>query len=84
MAKAVIYANERCPYCVRARKLLTEKGVDYEMINIVEVEGARDEMIKRSGLKTIPQIFINDYHVGGCDDLYAADDAGKLDELLNS
>lgn len=84
MPKVVIYANESCPYCTRARKLLTAKGVEYEMINIVEVEGARDEMIAKSGRKTIPQIFIGDHHVGGCDDLHAAEDAGELDKLLQA
>jgi len=79
-----IYATGVCPYCVHAEQLLSRKGVsDIEKIRIDLDAGRRDEMIKLTGRRTVPQIFIGDYHVGGCDDLYELDRAGKLDELLN-
>ena len=82
MAHVTIYTKPYCPYCVRAVSLLEQKGVD-----ITEIEAAfdpekRQEMMRRSGRATFPQIFVGDVHVGGCDDLYALDRAGKLDPLL--
>ena len=76
----VMYAASWCPYCARARKLLAGKGVAFEEID-VDATG-REEMIRRSGRSTVPQIFIGDTHVGGSDDLHALDAAGKLDTLL--
>jgi glutaredoxin 3 len=76
------YATSWCPYCMRARELLLSKGVGIEEIDIEAVPGAREEMIARSGRSTVPQIFINQRHVGGCDDLIALNDAGGLDPLL--
>ena len=82
MLEVVIYTKEICPYCVRAKALLQRKGVVFKEIKIID-DVTKEEMIKRSnGRMTVPQIFINDYHVGGCDDLYALDAAGKLDSLL--
>jgi glutaredoxin 3 len=82
-ARILMYATGVCPYCVRAEQLLRRKGVtEIEKIRIDLDPGQRDEMIARTGLRTVPQIFINDEHVGGCDDLYALDHAGKLDPLL--
>lgn len=78
--KVVMYAAGWCPYCARARKLLAGKGVAFEEID-VDATG-REEMIRRSGRSTVPQIFIGDTHVGGSDDLHALDAAGKLDTLL--
>ena len=78
--KVVMYATGWCPYCARARQLLAGKGVAFEEID-VEATG-REEMIRRSGRRTVPQIFIGDTHVGGSDDLHALDAAGKLDTLL--
>ncbi|MGE0583371.1 MAG: glutaredoxin 3 [Steroidobacteraceae bacterium] len=75
-----MYAVDWCPYCARARKLLTGKGVAFEEID-VDATG-REEMIRRSGRRTVPQIFIGDTHVGGSDELHALDAAGKLDTLL--
>ncbi len=75
-----MYAAGWCPYCARARKLLAGKGVAFEEID-VDATG-REEMIRRSGRSTVPQIFIGDTHVGGSDDLHALDAAGKLDTLL--
>ena len=79
----VMYTTGWCPYCARSRKLFTAKGVSFEEFNVDELPGKRAEMQSRSGRTTVPQIFIGDQHVGGCDDLYALDDAGKLDRLLN-
>ncbi len=78
-----IYTTSTCPYCVRAKALLKNKNVNYQEIN-VEDESERAKMIeKASGRRTVPQIFIGDYHVGGCDDLYALDKDNKLDALLS-
>ena len=84
MKKVIVYSKEVCPYCVRAKALLQRKGVAFEEIKIAD-EKTRDEMIAKSGGRmTVPQIFIGEKHVGGCDDLYALDKAGELDKLLNS
>jgi glutaredoxin 3 len=77
-----LYATGWCPYCTRARQLLISKGVEIEEIDVDARPGAREEMIARSGRRTVPQIFINQTHVGGCDDLIALNDAGGLDPLL--
>jgi glutaredoxin 3 len=82
MPNVVMYTTTICPYCVRAKLLLQRKGVDYEERRI---EGDRElmrEMLERSKRRTVPQIFIDDYHVGGFDDLAELDMEGKLDELL--
>lgn len=82
MKKITIYTKEICPYCVRAKSLLQRKGAQFEEIKITD-DSTKEEMMKKSGGRmTVPQIFIDDFHVGGCDDLYALDSAGKLDELL--
>lgn len=83
MAKVEIYTRSFCPYCVRAIQLLDKKGVAYQHFDAGRDPGKKQEMIKRSeGAWTFPQIFINDMHVGGCDELHALDRAGKLDGLL--
>ena len=84
MADITIYTTSVCPYCVRAKDLLKRKGrADYREINIANSPDAIKEMLSRSGgRKTVPQIFIGDTHVGGCDDLYALDSKGELDALL--
>ena len=76
------YATSWCPYCSRARQLLVAKGVEFEEIDVDARPGAREEMIARSGRHTVPQIFINQTHIGGCDDLIALDERGGLDPLL--
>ncbi len=82
MAKIEVYSATYCPYCDRAKALLKKKGVEF-IEYIVDVDAPkRDEMEQRSQRRTIPQIFINDQHIGGCDDLYALERAGKLDPLL--
>lgn len=83
MAKVVMYATAVCPYCVRAEQLLRRKGVtEIEKIRIDLDPEQRDHMMEITGRRTVPQIFINERHVGGCDDLYALDHEGKLDPLL--
>lgn len=82
MSKIVVYSKQVCPYCVRAKGLLKRKGADFEEIMVAD-EKTRDEMIEKSGGKmTVPQIFINDFHVGGYDDLEKLNKEGKLDDLL--
>jgi glutaredoxin 3 len=82
MQKIVIYTTTTCPYCVRAKALLDRKGVTYQEIN-TEDPSVREEMVQKAGgRKTVPQIFIGDFHVGGCDDLYELEKQGKLDQRL--
>jgi glutaredoxin 3 len=78
-----IYTWSTCPFCIRAKGLLDKKGVEYTEYSIDGDENARSKMADRAnGRRSLPQIFIKDAHVGGCDDLYALDAAGKLDMLL--
>lgn len=86
MAEIIIYTKDYCPYCVKAKGLLTRKGYnDFREIDITHDEALQQEMLAKSnGKRTVPQIFINGTHVGGCDDLHALDAAGKLDPLLKS
>jgi glutaredoxin 3 len=78
----IIYTTGWCPYCRRARKLLEKKGVSFTEIDVESAPEKRAEMQARSGRRTVPQIFIGDSHVGGCDDLHDLEDEGKLDALL--
>lgn len=79
-----MYSSAVCPYCIRAEQYLQRKGVvAIEKIRIDLDPARRDEMMTQTGRRTVPQIFIGDYHVGGCDDLIALDQAGKLEPLLN-
>ncbi|MFS2153191.1 glutaredoxin 3 [Rhizobium sp. Rhizsp42] len=83
MVPVTIYTRDGCGFCVRAKSLLSEKGVDFVEHNASVTPAVRAEMIARAnGGSTFPQIFIGDKHVGGCDDLYALERAGKLDPLL--
>jgi glutaredoxin 3 len=83
MTEIVIYTRDFCYYCDAARDLLTRKGVTFKEINATGNRELRMQMIERTnGGSTFPQIFIGDTHVGGCDDLYALEEAGKLDALL--
>lgn len=83
MARIRIYTTPICPYCVRAKALFTRKGVPFEEIDIYMDDQARRDMEAQTrGARTVPQIFIGDRHVGGCDELYALDRAGELDPLL--
>ena len=83
MAAIDIYTIRYCPYCLDAKELLSRKGVDFHEIDATGNGAIRKEMMQRAnGRSTYPQIFIGSTHVGGCDDLYALDEAGKLDPLL--
>ncbi len=82
MPHVVVYTTAICPYCVRAKMLLTRKGVSYEEIRIDHDHARMVEMIQRSRRRTVPQVFIDDYHVGGYDDMAELDAFGKLDPLL--
>ena len=82
MAKVVVYGTEYCPFCHRARALLDSKISDYTYIAVDDDINKRQEMEKLSSRRTVPQIFIDDNPIGGCDDLYALEASGKLDELL--
>ncbi len=82
-ATVEIYTWQTCPYCIRAKLLLRWKGVKFQDYKIDGDEAAREQMALRSqGRRSVPQIFINQQHVGGCDDLYTLDQRGQLDELL--
>ena len=83
MSQVTIYTKPYCPYCVRAVELLETKGVAFDEIEAAFDPDKRQEMIQRSGGRaTFPQIFIDDRHIGGCDDIVALDRAGKLDAML--
>jgi glutaredoxin 3 len=83
--KVEIYTWSSCPFCIRAKALLDKKGVDYIEYCIDGDEAARAQMAKRAnGGRSVPQIFINEQHIGGCDDTYALEAQGKLDPLLQS
>jgi glutaredoxin 3 len=82
VARIVVYRTAWCPYCDRARALLESKGVPFEEIDVEAHPEQREEMIRRSGRRTVPQIFIGERHIGGSDDLRALDAAGGLDPLL--
>jgi glutaredoxin 3 len=84
MNKVVMYCTEVCPYCVRAEQLLKRKGISaIEKIRVDLQPEMRDIMIEKTGRRTVPQIYINDEHVGGFDDMAALDRAGKLDVMLS-
>jgi glutaredoxin 3 len=83
MPKITMYSTQVCPYCVMAERLLTSKGaVITEKILVDKDPAKREEMMTRTGRRTVPQIFIDETHIGGFDDLSALDKAGKLDPLL--
>lgn len=79
----IVYSTAVCPYCVRAERLLEAKGVTVQKIRIDLDPEERIKMMERTGRRTVPQIYVGETHVGGFDDLYALDQAGKLDPLLN-
>lgn len=84
MSKVVIYSSDWCPYCIRAKQLLTNKGVAFDEIRVDGQPELRAEMTRKAGRTSVPQIWIDGTHVGGCDDLYALERAGKLDALLRA
>ena len=84
MARVVMYMTAACPFCQSAERLLAAKGAQVDKIRVDLQPELRAEMTKKSGRRTVPQIWIGSRHVGGCDDLYALDRAGKLDPLLEA
>ena len=84
MAKIDIYTSPLCGFCYQAKELLQDKNITFNEIDIIAQPNRRNEMLKRAnGQQTVPQIFINDTHIGGCDDLYSLNARGGLDPLLN-
>ncbi|HMI74335.1 MAG TPA: glutaredoxin 3 [Steroidobacteraceae bacterium] len=77
-----LYVSDWCPYCQRAKSLLTQKQVIFDEVNVDDDARFREEMTARSNRNTVPQVFIGDKHVGGCDDLFALDRSGELDRLI--
>ncbi|MBV4487691.1 glutaredoxin 3 [Pseudomonas sp. SWRI153] len=84
MKDVVVYSSDYCPYCSRAKSLLVSKGVAFEEIKVDGKPQLRAEMTKKAGRTSVPQIWIGSQHVGGCDDLFALERAGKLDALLKA
>lgn len=84
MAGVTMYTTRTCPYCIAAKRLLDCKGVKYDEIAVDGNYALRAEMEQRSGRYTVPQIWVGEYHVGGCDDLHALERAGQLDALLTN
>lgn len=82
MAEVIIYTTPICPYCVRAKHLLQKKGVQYREVDISRDPAERLALMERTQRRTVPQIFINGEHIGGCDELYALERAGQLDARL--
>ena len=82
MPKVEIYSSPLCGYCHMAKRLLKQKNIEYDEINVFGNSGNRAEMTRRSRRSSVPQIFINDEHIGGFDDIYALENSGKLDPLL--
>lgn len=84
MKPILIYTAHRCGYCVMAKRLLDSKNVTYTEINVDEQAGMREEMMRKTQRRTVPQIYIGDFHVGGFDDLNVLNKTGKLDLLLST
>ena len=85
MASVEIYTTTVCPYCVKAKRLLDAKDVDYVEHNLTGKDAEREALVKKTnGMRTVPQIFINGQHIGGCDNLYELEEKGELDKLLSA
>lgn len=84
MPEVIVYSSDYCPYCTRAKQLLNSKKVAFDEIVVDGKPQLRSEMIKKAGRTSVPQIWIGPVHVGGCDDLFALERAGKLDALLTA
>ncbi|CAM2858612.1 glutaredoxin 3 [Legionella worsleiensis] len=82
MAEVIVYSTEFCPYCIKAKALLNQKKISFTEIRVDIHPELRDEMVIKSGRRTVPQIFINGQAIGGCDDLYALEAQGTLNQLL--
>ncbi|WP_404360829.1 glutaredoxin 3 [Methylotuvimicrobium sp. KM1] len=84
MPNILIYTSNLCPYCTMAKRLLDKKGAVYNEVNVDSEPGLRQEMMQKTKRRTVPQIYIGDFHVGGFDDLYALEQQSRLDPLLTS
>ena len=84
MREVIVYSSDSCPYCSRAKYLLENKGVAFKEIKVDGKPQVRAEMTQKAGRTSVPQIWIGEKHIGGCDDLYALERAGKLDALLKA
>lgn len=84
MATVTLYTTQTCPFCIRAKQLLQQKDVDYRELSVDGDPALRQEMMRLSGQRTVPQIWVGLTHVGGCDELYALERSGKLDKLLQA
>jgi glutaredoxin 3 len=84
MARVLMYCTSACPFCQSAERLLVEKGASIEKVRVDLEPERRREMMQKSGRQTVPQIWIGERHIGGCDDLYALDRKGGLDSLLKA
>jgi len=84
MSKVVVYSTLLCPYCHRAKALLRKKGIHFTEIDVGMDREKREEMEARAHRHTVPQIFVDDQHIGGCDDLHELDAQGKLDLMLKA
>ncbi len=82
MTYVQIYTKNYCPYCLRAKQLLTRKGIEFDEVDVTDDLDAQEEMISRSRRRTVPQIFVDGIHIGGSDDLVDADRDGRLDKLI--
>ncbi len=82
MPNILMYASSWCPYCLRAKALFDKKKVNYQWISVDGQREVREQMTERTGRTSVPQIFIDDRHIGGCDELYALEKQGELDRLL--
>ncbi len=83
-ANVIIYTTKTCPYCVKAKMLLDKKGAKYSEIDASDSKIRENLIQKAGGMRTVPQIFINNKHIGGCDNLYELDSKGELDKLLTA
>lgn len=84
MATVTLYTTQTCPFCIRAKQLLQQKDVDYRELSVDGDPALRQEMMRLSGQRTVPQIWVGLTHVGGCDELYALERSGRLDKLLQA
>ena len=84
MSEVIVYSSDYCPYCMRAKQLLANKGVSFVEIKVDGKPQIRAAMSQKAGRTSVPQIWIGEKHIGGCDDLYALERAGKLDALLKA
>ena len=82
MKSVKLYTTPSCPYCVRAKRLLQKKNIPYQEVDVAGDDAARANLMERTGMRTVPQIFIGETHVGGSDELYALEERGELDSLL--